>query len=69
MITRVLPVFAVAFTTAAPAREPAVVRTVTPTPAAAYHSYELPGRTEPFEQARVFSRATGVVKERPVDIG
>jgi RND family efflux transporter MFP subunit len=69
MITRVLPVFAVAFTTAAPAREPAVVRTVTPTPAAASHSYELPGRTEPFEQARVFSRATGVVKERPVDIG
>ena len=69
MITRTIPWLAAVLTTAATAAEPAAVRTVTPAPATAARSYELPGRTEPFEQARVFSRATGVVKERPVDIG
>jgi RND family efflux transporter MFP subunit len=66
MIARLIPIL---LATAAIAQEPAAVRTVTPVPAADARGFELPGRTEPYEQARVFSRATGVVKERPVDIG
>jgi membrane fusion protein, multidrug efflux system len=68
MIRLILPVFC-AIAAAASAGEPAPVRTVLPVPATGARTYELPGRTEPIEQARVFSRATGVVKERPVDIG
>ncbi|QJE95924.1 efflux RND transporter periplasmic adaptor subunit [Luteolibacter luteus] len=51
------------------AQEPLAVRTVAPSPATQARVYDLPGRTEPVEQARIFSRATGTVKERPVDIG
>ncbi len=51
------------------AQTPAVVRTVTPSAATAERTYELPGRTEPFEAAHVFTRATGVVRERAFDIG
>lgn len=48
---------------------PPAVRTVTPTPAASVSPYAVPGRTEPFESARIFTRATGIVKERRFDIG
>jgi len=51
------------------AQEAPTVRVVSPAPAADTRMYDLPGRTEPVAQARIFSRATGVVKERPVDIG
>ncbi len=51
------------------AQEPLAVKTVSPVPATQPRVYDLPGRTEPVEQARIFSRATGTVKERPVDIG
>ncbi len=67
MIARTFPLFLVA--SAALAQEAATVRVVTPVPATEAASYDLPGRTEPIEQARIFSRATGTVKERPVDIG
>lgn len=51
-----------------PAEKP-VVSVVVPAPATAAASYELPGRTEPIEQATIFTRATGIVKERGFDIG
>lgn len=51
------------------AQEPVAVRVVSPSPASQARAFDLPGRTEPIEQARIFSRATGTVKERPVDIG
>jgi membrane fusion protein (multidrug efflux system) len=66
MIHRIVPLL---LTVSAFAQEPAEVRTVVPAPATAERGFQLPGRTEPIEQARVVSRATGVVKERPVDIG
>lgn len=53
----------------AQAQEPAAVRTVAPVAVSDGRSYDLPGRTEPAEQARIFSRATGTIRERPVDIG
>jgi len=51
------------------AQEKKSVKTVAPTPAKADSSYEIPGRTEPLESATIFSRATGIVKERKFDIG
>lgn len=48
---------------------PAVVRVATPVPATATESYEVPGRTEPLEAARIFTRANGIVRERRFDIG
>ncbi len=52
----------------APATPP-VVRTVAPIPATKAAAYSVPGRTEPIESARIFTRATGIVKERRFDIG
>lgn len=52
----------------APAMQP-VVRVAAPLPAADTAAYALPGRTEPIESARVFTRATGIVRERVFDIG
>jgi RND family efflux transporter MFP subunit len=49
--------------------QPPSVRVTAPAPAAAASTYTIPGRTEPLESARVFSRATGIVKERAFDIG
>jgi len=66
MIARTLPIFLIA---SAFAQEATTVRTVVPVPAAESRTFDLPGRTEPVEQARIFSRATGTVRERPVDIG
>lgn len=51
------------------AQEPVAVSTVMPARATAASSFELPGRTEPIEQATLFTRATGIVKERRFDIG
>jgi RND family efflux transporter MFP subunit len=51
------------------AEEPPTVSTVFPVPATGAAAFELPGRTEPIEQATVFSRATGMVRERRFDIG
>lgn len=45
------------------------VTTVSPEPVEAVDSIRLPARTAPAEQAEIFSRATGVVGERRVDIG
>ncbi|MDB6080346.1 MAG: transporter [Akkermansiaceae bacterium] len=56
-------------TTGLLAQEPAAVKVVAPAPATANRTYDLPGRTEPVEQARIFARATGIIQERPVDIG
>ena len=66
MIARTLPFLLIA---SAFAQEATTVRTVAPDPATEARTFDLPGRTEPVEQARIFSRATGTVKERPVDIG
>lgn len=49
--------------------EKSVVNVVNPLPGAATVRFEIPGRTEPVEQATVFTRATGIVKERRFDIG
>lgn len=68
MNVRLFPISLLLLASAA-AQEPLAVRVVAPKPAEASRSYDLPGRTEPIEQARIFSRATGTVKERPVDIG
>lgn len=45
------------------------VKVVTPEPATVSRVFEIPGRTAPAEQARIFSRATGTIRERKVDIG
>lgn len=62
-----LPLFA--GMTCLTAQEKVVVSTVLPVKASAAAAYELPGRTEPIEQATIFTRATGIVKERKFDIG
>ncbi|MGL5017150.1 MAG: efflux RND transporter periplasmic adaptor subunit [Luteolibacter sp.] len=51
------------------AQEKPAVRTTLPVAATVASSYELPGRTEPLESALVFTRATGIVRERKFDIG
>lgn len=51
------------------AQEKPAVRTTLPVAATITSSYELPGRTEPLESALVFTRATGIVRERKFDIG
>jgi membrane fusion protein, multidrug efflux system len=45
------------------------VRTVTPTKAIEAAIYEIPGRTEPIESATLFTRATGIIRERRFEIG
>lgn len=52
-----------------PAQEKTSVRTALPSAATAATNYELPGRTEPIESATIFTRATGIVRERKFDIG
>ncbi|MFT3991639.1 MAG: efflux RND transporter periplasmic adaptor subunit [Luteolibacter sp.] len=51
------------------AQEKREVKTVRPQPATAGRAYDLPGRTEPLESATLFSRATGIIRERKFDIG
>ncbi|RYD23023.1 MAG: efflux RND transporter periplasmic adaptor subunit [Verrucomicrobiaceae bacterium] len=53
----------------AAAPEKPAVRTVQPVVSTITGSYEIPGRTEPYEQATIFTRATGIVSERKYDIG
>jgi RND family efflux transporter MFP subunit len=48
---------------------PASVRVARPTPVAGADTVAAPGRTEPAESARIFTRATGIVRERRCDIG
>lgn len=55
--------------TAAPATAPMVVRTALPLPIPGSDAVEAPGRTEPVESVRIFTRATGIVHERRFDIG
>ena len=45
------------------------VKVVSPAEVSAATEYVFPGKTEPEESARVFTRATGIVSERRVDIG
>ena len=57
-------------TSARPAEiAPVAVRTTTPKAVTATLPYQVPGRTEPLEAATIFTRATGMVKERNFDIG
>ena len=51
------------------AQEKTSVRTALPAAATVAGAYELPGRTEPIESATIFTRATGIVRERKFDIG
>lgn len=48
---------------------PMAVRVAMPQPIANADAVEVPGRTEPVESARIFTRATGIVRERRFDIG
>jgi len=69
---RLLALAVIAAATAAaqqPAAAPPTVRTALPQPLAANDSVAAPGRTEPAESARIFTRATGIVRERRCDIG
>ena len=63
--------FLIALAAASPlvAQDKMTVRTVSPAVSTAAGAYELPGRTEPIEQATIFTRATGIVSERRFDIG
>lgn len=45
------------------------VQVIMPEAADTAAAYTLPGRTEPAESARVFTRATGIVRSRAFDIG
>jgi len=47
----------------------ATVLTAKPAPSTASSVIRLPARTAPAEQAEIFSRVTGIVSERRVDIG
>jgi membrane fusion protein, multidrug efflux system len=58
-----------ATTTPMVAQDLNAVRTTQPTTSKNAAAYELPGRTEPLEQATIFTRATGIVRERKFDIG
>ena len=49
--------------------DPVAVKTVVAQAATAPRVFEVPGHTEPAEEARIFCRATGTVRERKVDIG
>lgn len=49
--------------------DPVAVKTVLPQAATAPRVFEIPGHTEPAEEAKIFCRATGTVRERMVDIG
>lgn len=51
------------------AADPAPVKTVLPSASTQTSRYEVPGRTEPFESATIFTRATGVISERKFEIG
>ena len=51
------------------AQEKATVRTALPAAPTVAGAYEVPGRTEPIESATIFTRATGIVRERKFDIG
>lgn len=71
MMKKILPLLL--FPLAALARpEPPPLPAVTivhPSRAREAHAYELPGRTEPYEAARLATRATGIISERRFDIG
>ncbi len=58
-----------AATAALHAADKVTVRTVCPVISTAPTRFELPGRTEPLEAASIFTRATGIVRERKFDIG
>ncbi len=45
------------------------VRTLTPTRSTEAALYGIPGRTEPIESATIFTRATGIIRERRYEIG
>ena len=51
------------------AQEVPTVRTVTPAKASEATIYEFPGRTEPVDSAAIFTRATGIIRERRFEIG
>jgi len=65
----IIPLCLLAATWPLGAADKTVVRTVLPVLCTKPAAYELPGRTEPLETATIFTRATGIVRERKFDIG
>jgi len=65
----IIPLCLLAVATPLSAADNAPVSTVLPVVATAPVNLELPGRTEPLESATIFTRATGIVRERKFDIG
>ncbi|BCU76283.1 efflux RND transporter periplasmic adaptor subunit [Luteolibacter sp. LG18] len=66
---RFLPLPLVIACTAPALADKVEVKVITPKPATQPRAFEVPARTEPAETATIFSRATGVIHERKVDIG
>ena len=68
-VSSIIPLCLLAVTATVTAADTAPVRTVLPVVSTAPTNFELPGRTEPLESATIFTRATGIVRERKFDIG
>jgi len=68
-VSSIIPLFLLAVTAPLCAADTDTVRTVLPLISTAPANFELPGRTEPLESATIFTRATGIVRERKFDIG
>ena len=65
----IIPFCLLALSVPLSAADKVAVRTVLPVKSSAPGNFELPGRTEPVESATIFTRATGIVRERKFDIG
>ena len=65
----IIPLCLLAVTASLGAADKPPVHTVLPVRSTAPSNLELPGRTEPVESATIFTRATGIVRERRFDIG
>jgi len=65
----IIPFCLLAISASLSAGDKTPVRTVLPVKSTAPSNLELPGRTEPVESATIFTRATGIVRERLFDIG
>ena len=65
----IIPLGLLAVTATLSVADNASVSTMLPVTDTAPTNFELPGRTEPLECATIFTRATGIVRERKFDIG
>ncbi|MEI6676654.1 MAG: efflux RND transporter periplasmic adaptor subunit, partial [Verrucomicrobiota bacterium] len=68
-VSSIIPFCLLALSVPLNAADKVAVRTVLPVISTAPAKLELPGRTEPLEAATIFTRATGIVRERKFDIG